>query len=149
MAKFNLGNTPKNFKREVLIEMLDGTKDSIVITFIYRTRSEYAKFVDSIVAKTQTTAISPEKAKKPQTKKIDTDIETSIESALVSLSLADRFKTEDAESIDLMLQIAEGWDLTEPFNRETLQVMQDRFPNSFAAINQAYSETILKGRLKN
>ena len=53
MAKIKLGNRPKNFKRTVSFDMLDGTKGTIECIFKYRTRSEFGAFVDEMFDKSK------------------------------------------------------------------------------------------------
>jgi hypothetical protein len=127
MAKLQLGKAPTSFKRTVTIEQLDGTKDTIELDFKYRTRTQYAELLDSILS--------------PDTKKNKKADEPK--------SFAEILKSQGDGTIDFIMQIANGWDLEDAFNRENVAILVDSFPNATAEINESYRVAILEGRLKN
>ena len=49
MAKIKLGNRPKNFKRIVKFQMLEGGEGAIECVYKYRTRKEFGEFIDGIM----------------------------------------------------------------------------------------------------
>jgi hypothetical protein len=135
MQKFQLGKTPATFKREVLIDMHDGSKASIIMDFKYRTRTEYAMFIDDIIA---------------EARAVDDKAPVEVAEAEDKLlTMKDVLGRQDDMAINTMLKIAEGWSLEEKFNKTTLREMQDKFPNAFTEINEAYRASVLEGRLKN
>jgi Phage tail assembly chaperone len=127
MAKLQLGKAPTSFKRTITIEQLDGSKASIELDFKYRTRTQYAELLDSILVTDE------KKSKKADEQK----------------SFAEILKMQGDGTIDFMLQIANGWDLEDEFNRANVTILVDTFPNATTEINEAYRVAILEGRLKN
>lgn len=126
MAKLKLGNAPKNFKKTVSITFADGTKYDIEMLYTYRTRSEYAAFMDSVVGE-------PKKGKKAD------EVKTA----------ADAFKLAGDIDADIIMKIAEGWDLDDEFNKENVLKLIDEYPSAAAIISDDYREAILDGRRKN
>lgn len=129
MAKINLGKAPANFKRDVVIPMLDGSTDMLKITYKYRTRSEYAKMMDEVIFAAKDKAESA-----PQDKQG---------------TFQEMISEQDDFSVNYVLEIAEGWDLSDAFNQENLQKLRDMYPGAIDAIINTYREAILEGRLKN
>jgi hypothetical protein len=136
MKKFVLQAPPETFKREVLIPMHDGSEASLIVEFKYRTRTEYAQFIDDIIAGAKKASESPEKA----------EGDTSVDKEITMQSI---FNQQDDVAIDAMMKIASGWDLADKFNKTTLREMQNKYPGAFGAINEAYRASIVEGRLKN
>lgn len=133
MAKFTLGKNPQNFKREVLIDNFDGTQDTIEMTFKYRTRSQYAQLVDEM--------IEGAGAFKAKAKKTD--------DAEKVLTLKSMLAEQDDLTVNFLMQVADGWDLTDEFNAANIKRMKDEVPAAIEAITEAYRVSILEGRLKN
>ena len=127
MAKLQLGKAPVNFKCTVTFSKLDKTKVSIELDFKYRTRKQYAELIDAVV--------KGEEDKKP--KKDETKTFTEL------------LEKGSNETIDFILQIANGWDLSDEFNRDNVAILVDQFPSATNEINEAYRVAILEGRLKN
>ena len=48
MAKITLGKKPKNFKKTISVQMLDGTTGTGECVFKYRTKKEFGEFIDGI-----------------------------------------------------------------------------------------------------
>lgn len=57
--------------------------------------------------------------------------------------------SEPLKDTDVLLDIASGWDLDEPFDREHLEKMVQRFMGSAQAVIQAYFEELTGARAKN
>lgn len=125
MAKIKLGNAPKNFKRKVTIDLLDGSKGDVEFNFIYRTRSEYAALMDETLAAESGT----------ETPKNET--------------AAQAFERIGAGTVDFILAIADGWDLDDEFNEENIKELIDTFPAITPALSESYRLAILEGRAKN
>ena len=138
IKKFNMGNVPTTYKREVLIPLHGGGEASMSVDFKYRSRSDYAKFVDEIIAD----AVAKDEVKTP----VGVD-ENSEEAKQITMQAIVSAQNDNA--VEAMLKIADGWDLAEKFNKASLTEMQDKFPNAFVAINEAYRLSSVDGRLKN
>jgi hypothetical protein len=127
MAKIILGQTPKSFKRNVTVDMLDGTKGSIECLFKYRTRIEFGKFLDGIFS---------EAGVKPT----DTDEKVVIADVME--------KTRDTNS-DYLIQVLDGWNLDDELNKPNLQQLCDEFPGVANSIMETYRVAVTEGRLGN
>lgn len=125
MAKIKLGNAPRNFKRKITIDLLDGTKGDVEFSFIYRTRSEYAVLMDKTLA-----AEAGAEVPKNET-------------------AAQAFERIGAGTVDFILSIADGWDLEEEFNAENVKTLIDTYPAITVAASENYRMAILEGRAKN
>lgn len=125
MAKIKLGTPPKNFKRKISIDLLDGTKGDVEFTFKYRTRSEYAALMDN-------------------TLKAENDAEIPKDE-----TAAQAFDRIGAGTVDFILDIAESWDLDDDFNHDNVKTLIDTYPAITAAASEAYRLAILDGRTKN
>jgi hypothetical protein len=125
MAKLQLGKAPTSFKRTVKIQQLDESFVTIELDFKYRTRTEYAELIDTI--------LKPKDGKK----------------AKDDISFADTIKELGEGTIDFILQICNGWDLEDEFNRENVAILVDQFPSASTEISDAYRLAILEGRIKN
>jgi len=124
MPKLQLGQAPKSFQAIVLIPVIDGEPQELGFTFKYRSRTEYAKFIQPILT--------------PKEEKADKD-----------LTLLQVISKSDAASVKFIMDVAEGWDLTDKFNATNVGKLVDEFPAAPAAISEAYSKILLEGRVKN
>lgn len=129
MAKIKLGAKPKNFKAKVTFPVISGGEASIEVSFIYRTRKEFGAFLDSVLA-----------AAGVDTANVDEGTKVSIADALS--------KTLETNA-DYIMQIADGWDLDSPFDRETVMQLCDEFPAAAQAIMVGYRSAMTEGRLGN
>lgn len=129
MAKLVLGNAPKNFNKSITIELLDGSTADIEMKFKYRTRKEYAALLDAIMQKE-----APKKGKKAE---------------VVEESISEVFARLGDGTADFILDIADGWDLDDAFNKESVIDLIDKFPAATNAISEAYRIACLEGRLGN
>ena len=125
MAKIVIGKAPKNFKRKVTIDLLDGGKGDIEFTFKYRTRSEYAALMDTTLAAEAGADVPKD--------------ETAVQA----------FERIGAGTVDFILAIAEGWDLDDEFNADNVKWLIDTFPAITPLASEAYRLAILDGRTKN
>lgn len=125
MAKIKLGVPPKSFKRQIVIDLLDGGKASVEFTFKYRTRSEYAELMDKTLA-----AESGADVPKDET-------------------AAQAFARIGDGTVDFILAIAEAWDLDDEFNAENIKTLIDTFPAITPAASELYRHAVLEGRTKN
>ena len=126
MAKLVLGSAPKTFKSKITFELLDGGKADIEMIYKYKTRNEYAKLIDSTVDEQEATG------KKEQ-----------------ELKSSEIYKMVDEKVCEFILEIAEGWDLTDEFNAESVAKLVNEFPMASGPIIEKYRSAILDGRTKN
>ena len=123
--KIKLGNPPKDFKRKITIELLDGTKGDVEFTFKYRTRSEYADLMDATL-----NAEKDAPVKKEETAK-------------------EAFERIGEGTVSFIKEIATGWDLEEEFNDENIKTLIDTYPAVTVAASESYRLAILEGVRKN
>ncbi|KIF80776.1 phage tail assembly chaperone [Noviherbaspirillum autotrophicum] len=129
MAKLTLGKRPGAFKKTVHIPLCDGGTDEIEFVFKYRTRTEYGKLMDELAAKpSQEDGAATPKEKWSLEKFIGKSVE------------------EDA---DFILMLAEGWDLSDEFSRESLISLVDMHAGATDAIHKAYATGLREYREKN
>jgi hypothetical protein len=121
----------------VIIDMHDGSQASLQIEFKYRSRSEYAQFIDSIIANAKKSA----EAEKPKTE--DESLQDK------ELTMQEILNQQGDLAIETIMQIAVGWELSDKWNKKSLSELHDKFPGAFNAINNAYSASVVHGQLKN
>ncbi len=125
MAKIKLGQRPKTFKRMVSFPLLDNSMGQIELVFKYKTRSEFGSFIDALL----------EDAGKDKSDG--------------NFSMKELMERTADSNADYILQVAEGWNLDEEFNRANLQQLSDEIPAATAAIMEAYRLVISEGRQGN
>jgi hypothetical protein len=130
MAKIKLGARPKTFKRVIKVALPEGEEGTIEVVYRYRTKTEFGKFLDEVLAAGQVTVQA-------------TDADG------VTLALADALaKTRDANA-DYILRVADGWNLDAEFSRETVAQLCDELPGVALAIMDQYRTACVEGRLGN
>lgn len=127
MAKIVLGNTPKSFKRAITVDMLDGTKGSIEVTFKYMTRTAFGKFLDGVFADAGVTAT-------------DSDAKVVIAEVMA--------KTRDTNA-EYLIKILDGWNLDEDLSKANLQQLCDEFPGVANTLMEVFRTSITEGKAKN
>jgi len=132
MAKITLGNRPKNFKRTITVPLLDGETGTIEVSYIYRTRTEFGAFVDELLASARATD--------PKEAQPEVNPEFSLQDALQ--------KTRDTNA-DYILQIADGWNLDQPFTRANVIQLCDELPGAAMEIINNYRSAVTEGALGN
>lgn len=60
-----------------------------------------------------------------------------------------REHADEIDDVDLVLGVAEGWELDEPFNRENVGRLLQKYHAAAQAISFAYIEELTKARQKN
>ena len=136
MAKITLGKKPKNFKKTISVQMLDGTTGTVECVFKYRTKKEYGEFIDGITE----AARASEKAK--ETTKAE-------EAEVKPFSLAEYHANSVNAAADYILQILEGWNLDVELSKDALEDLGNEFPGASAAIIETYRTAVTEGRLGN
>lgn len=58
-------------------------------------------------------------------------------------------KISDREDVETILDIASGWDLDDPFDKDSLDEMTQNYIGSSMAIIQAYMSELTNARVKN
>lgn len=131
MGKIRLGARPKSFTHTVTVPMPEGGTASVQMRYLYRTRTEFGGFVDELIRSAGTP---------PPASQADDDVAFSLRAALAA--------TRDTNA-DYILQIAEGWNLDEDFNRLNLVQLCDELPGAALAIIEHYRLALTEGRLGN
>lgn len=139
MKKLKLGDNPKNFKKTIQIVLLDGGTAPLQVSFIYRTRKQFAELVDANIAKAEAEAKAAIEAAEH-----DADGE-----APKRMTIAESYAAVDKARADHVLQIADGWDLGDEFNAENLLQFEDEYPGALHAISIAYAQAVAEVRTKN
>ena len=134
MTKIVLGKRPESFKRKVTFPMLEGGDGTINCEFRYRTRTEFGKFIDSMVADAE--AADQGDAKKA----VDAG----------AVKLADIMNKTVSKNADYLMDVLMSWDI-EGFDltRETAAQLADELPAAAVAIMEAYQAACVEGRWGN
>lgn len=130
MARIVLGKRPETVSLTAQFEMLDGSKSGIKVEYKYRTRSEYAEFVKEF---------GERKGGSDASGADDPD----------AINIASWIKKLDEGRADFIMEIAQGWDLADEFNRENVVRLIDEFPAGADAIINTYRLACLEGRRGN
>lgn len=158
MAKISLGKIPSNFKLSVEIPVPGGEPDSLELTFRYRTRVELAqmtdehsasskKRIDALVDRIKTPAVAaPEAPAKRGRKAAAPAVDAELPKPPSEAEFAAAINEGHA---DYILAAAEGWELSDEFNRANVLKLVDRFPGAAPAISDAYTRALKEGRLGN
>jgi hypothetical protein len=134
MAKVKLGARPQHFKRSVKFPMVDGSTGAIECTFKYRTRKEFAKFLDSLVQDAKAQAEVAEAAK---------------DEADVVFRVFDLVGKTIGANAKYIMAVLEGWDLDEDLTLENVEQLADEQPAAVNAIMETYRSVIAEGAAKN
>lgn len=121
-----LGQRPKTFKTfNVKFDMPDGEVGIIPVTYKYRTRVEFGKFMNEVFGQVED---------KPGEGKTD---------------FQKLFESMGDKNADYLLECLDGWGLSEPLNKETLLQLSSELPAASVALMTAYREACVEGRLGN
>jgi hypothetical protein len=130
MAKIVLGSRPKNFKAIVNIPMLEGGEGSIEMSYVYRTRTEFGKMIDTLM---DDAGVAPTGSGEEEQK----------------FSLADALEKTKETNADYIMKVADGWNLDIEFSRRAVAQLCDELPAAAMAIMNTYRSAITEGRLGN
>ena len=130
MAKIILGKRPESFPKKLSVLLPTGETGDITVTYKYRTREEFAEFVDSIF---KASAVTP-------AGKTDEEVRFSLAEALA--------KSTEANT-DYILQVATGWDLDAEFSRDAVKQLCNELPGVAVAVIETYRQACVEGRLGN
>lgn len=127
MAKIVLGKRPETISAIVEIPLITGEKAKVSCEFVYRTRKEFAKFMD------ENAESKPDLIKEGE--KINFE------------AIAERGLAANAERA---LQFIKGWQLEGvELNKENLEQLFDEEPAAAAALWGAYRAACVEGYLGN
>lgn len=135
MAKIILGKRPATFIKTVEIPLLDGTAADVTFTFRTRSRTEYAALIDEHNTKVQAigeTAAAADAREEDGGFKLERFVGLNIEA--------------DA---DLILKLAEGWDLDDNFSKEAIVQFLDEYGGAGPRVTAACRAALNEGRLGN
>ena len=131
MAKITLGTRPKNFKSKVNVDLIEGGKGAIEISYIYRTRTQFGSLIDELFT---------DAGVKPRGQ-AEEEVRASMKEALE--------KTRDTNA-EYIMKIADGWDIDgHDFTVRNVQQLCDELPGAALAIMDRYRSAITEGRLGN
>ncbi|GAB3416639.1 phage tail assembly chaperone [Massilia agilis] len=139
-VKIKLGARPKSFKHTVSFPMVDGTVGCIEVTYKYRTRREFAGFIDDLQATAKTQADAYAAKAKAQLEQ-DGTVPMPTQKELLEFGLSG--------SVDFIMASVEGWNLDEKFDRTAVEQLADEVPAAIPSIMEAYRGAINEGRLGN
>lgn len=138
--KIKLGGRPKSFARTITFAMVEGGEGCMEVQLAYRTRRELAKLTDEIQSAAQAqhdADIESIKAKSEKKESID---------PLKQVDILDR---DISLQVDYVMQVIEGWNLDEKFNRSAVEQLADEVPAAIAAVIETYRKAINEGRAGN
>lgn len=142
MAKITLGKRPKSFAPfPVKFPHPEGGEGVINVTYAYRTKSEFGKMLDDLIAE----------GKKAEAEK---EAEVAQSAAAAPKEAAafswERFFAENTESsAEHLVRCIDAWDLGAPVTRETLIQLGDECPAAVAELMGKYASACREGRLGN
>lgn len=125
-TKIVLGKRPESFKKVVTFDLLDGTKGAINCEFKYRTRTEFAAFLDKMFAD------AGEEAPADDAEKITFAVGRVLE-----------------KNGEYLADVLKGWDLDIPLTHASARQLADELPAAAAAVMDTYRVAITEGRLGN
>jgi len=144
--RVTLGKRPQSFTKTVSGPMADGTVGEMSVTFRHRTRTEWGALLDQHKNDKSTRA---EAALQSYLDAVQAARQAG-ESTLPMPPGAEAAQTADVEAdARLLLDIASGWDLPDPFTFDNVKQLADEAPGMVAAIVRSYGEAVHEGRLGN
>jgi hypothetical protein len=143
MAKIILGKPPKSFTKELSFPMLDGTVGTMKITYKYRSRKEFAAFVDGMLDVLKAEGEAEIAAAKAA---IAEGVEPVPNLGASESTANEKNATRQA---DYIMDVVEGWNLDVPFDREAVEQLVDELPLAATTIIQSYRTAMTEGRLGN
>jgi hypothetical protein len=138
--KIVLGKRPKSFARTVTFAMPGEEVGSIEVQYKYRTRTEFADFMDKLQGELRNQA-------EAETKRLRQSLEAG--ETIAEPSQATITARQNALNVRYLLDAVDGWNLDVPFDKEAVEQLVDELPAAVAAIVNDYRSAIVDGRLGN
>jgi hypothetical protein len=138
--KIKLGNRPKSFARTITFAMLEGGEGRMEVTYKYRSRKELAKLTDEVQAAAQAQHEADIEAIKAKAEKKE---------PIEHLKQVDLLDRDISLQVDYLMQVVEGWDLDEKFDRSAVEQLADEVPAAITAAIETYRKAINEGRVGN
>ncbi len=133
-VKIVLGKRPESIHRIVKVPLPEGKTGTIEVDFKYRTRREFAKFVDEMVEGTKAQAQAQAEAAEAAEEKFSTH------------SITDATVRANAKYLGDAIV---GWNLDAELCEESLVQLCDELPGVCQALMDAYRAAITEGRSGN
>jgi hypothetical protein len=154
MAKVILGRTPKSVPKELSFPMLDGTVGSIKADFKYRTRTQFAEFMDEMTDVLKAEAEAEMKAIKDAAKAAEaaaTAAGPGAEAPPLDFGVPEKVRTAQImeRQADFIMSSLNGWNLDVDFDRAAVLQLADEVPQAVSALIKTYREAMTEGRLGN
>lgn len=138
--KIKLGSRPKTFARTVTFPMPGEEAGSIEVKFRYRSRTEFAEFVDKLQAEA-----------KAQAEEDIARARATIEAGekFVEPTQAEIVARQNEANVRFLLDAVDSWNLDVPFDKEAAEQLADELPAAVNAILNDYRAALVEGRLGN
>lgn len=138
--KIILGKRPASFNRVISFPMPGEDAGIIEVQFKYRTRTEFAAFMDNLQAEIKAAA--------------DADAARVLAALDAGQKVADPTQAQitgrqNDFNVRFLMDAVDGWNLDVPFDKESAQQLVDELPAAVNAIVSDYRAAITEGRLGN
>jgi hypothetical protein len=138
--KVVIGKRPTSFATTVTVPMLEGGEGSIPLEYKYRTRLEFADFMDGIQKKAK--------------ERGEAEVEQFAEAIKKGEGLGDanevKLTTAQIEfAADYIMDAVKGWSLDVEFSRDAVVQLADELPLAITTIIEKYRTAVTTGRLGN
>lgn len=130
-SKVVLGARPKSFKKTIIVDLPEGGQGEIVMSYVYRTRTEFGALVDQLTA---AAGVPPPKSEAAED---------------VAFSLRTAIETAVEKNAEYILRVADGWDLEAGWSLASVRQLCDELPGAALAIIEQYRAAVTEGRLGN
>ena len=138
--KIVLGKRPTSFARTITFPMPGEDVGSIEVKFRYRTRSEFAAFLDQLQADLKVSANA-------ELEKLRAAVADGQD--IAEPTQAEHIARQNAFNVRFLLDAVDGWNLDVPFDKEAVEQLVDELPAAVSAIVSDYRAAITEGRLGN
>jgi hypothetical protein len=138
--KIVLGKRPTSFATTVTVPMLEGGEGSIPLEYKYRTRLEFADFIDGIQTK----------AKERGDAELSEFADAIAKGDKLASATEVKLTTAQIEfAADYIMDAVKGWGLDVEFSRDAVVQLADELPLAITAIIEKYRTAVTTGRLGN